>query len=302
MKKLPADKLQQPNRLSKQSAKILTSKQCNGVGLGLRPLHLATVLKQNPIVPWFEVHICNFLNEGLNHKQLYQIRHDYPLSFHGVNLNLGGSDRLDYDYLNKLKKAVMLYQPALISEHACFTTHHHHHFHDLMPIPYTSEAIANMASRITIVQDILEREILIENVSRYFAYDESELSEGEFLAAVCAQAKCGILLDLNNAYVNQQNLGENIDDFIAQLPIERIKEIHLAGYSEQENFLIDTHSSAVSEAVWACYRKFCAHNNAIPCLIEWDSKLPSFEVLMEQRLIAQNIINDSTRQAGARYH
>ena len=268
----------------------------------MRPLHLAEVIKQHPMVPWFEVHICNFLNKGLNHQQLYKIRQDYPLSFHGVNLNLGGSDPLDYDYLNKLKNAVALYQPALISEHACFTMHHNYHFHDLMPIPYTSEAVENMAQRITIVQDLLEREILIENVSRYFSYDESELSEGEFIASVCAEANCGILLDLNNAYVNKHNLGENIDDFIVQLPIERIQEIHLAGYSVQKDFLIDTHANPVSDQVWECYRQFCSHNNTIPCLIEWDSNLPSFDILMEQRLIAQQISDLSQKQSDLSVH
>ena len=290
------EQLQQPSLLSRQPNDTLVKQQCSGVGLGLRPLHLTEVLRENPVVPWFEVHICNFLNHGLNHTRLYQIRQDYPLSFHGVNLNLGGNDPLDYDYLRKLKQAVDIYQPALISEHACFTTHHNHYFHDLMPIPYTSEAVANMTKRIVTVQDILEREILIENVSRYFSYEESELSEGEFLAAVCSEAKCGLLLDLNNAYVNQRNLNENLDDFIAQLPIAKVKEIHLAGYSEYEDILIDTHSAMVSDDVWECYRQFCTHNHAIPCLIEWDSNLPSLAVLMEQRATAQQIVDQSGTQ------
>ena len=288
--------MQQSNPLSEQPTKALAGQQCSGVGLGLRPLHLAEVLRTNPAVPWFEVHICNFLNQGLNHNQLYRIRSDYPLSFHGVNLNLGGSDPLDYDYLSKLKEAVALYEPALISEHACFTRHQNHHFHDLLPIPYTSEAVENMVNRITIVQDMLEREILIENVSRYYSYDESELSEGEFLAFVCKEAECGLLLDLNNAYVNQYNLGENLNGFIDQLPMDKIKEIHLAGYSEYDNLLVDTHSAEVSDDVWQCYRQFCARNDTIPCLIEWDSDLPSFGVLMEQRQIAERIIGQTQEQ------
>ena len=156
-----------------------------------------------------------------------------------------------------------------------------------------------MTQRIMTVQDILEREILIENVSRYFSYEESALSEGEFLAAVCSEAGCGLLLDLNNAYVNQRNLNENLDDFIAQLPIAKVKEIHLAGYSEYEDVLVDTHSAMVSDDVWKCYRQFCAHHHGIPCLIEWDSNLPSFAVLMEQRLIAQQIIDQSETQPRA---
>jgi len=271
--------------------------QCNGVGLGLRPLHWATVIQQRPAVPWFEVPICNFLNRGLNDKQLCRISEEYPLSFHGVNLNLGGSDPLDYDYLRQLKTAVDRYAPALVSEHACFTSHRNHHFHDLLPIPYTAEAVANMAQRIAIVQDMLGRQILIENVSRYFSYAESALSEGEFLAAVCAEADCGLLLDLNNAYVNQHNLGEKLADLLAQLPMERVQEVHLAGYSEHDGWYIDTHSTTVSAPVWECYKQFCATHSAIPCLIEWDSHLPAFEVLLEQRALAQRIVTQSPLQS-----
>lgn len=294
--------MQQSNLPSEQPSKTLTGLQCSGAGLGLRPLHLSEVLRLNPPVPWFEIHICNFLTRGINHNRLYRIRQDYPISFHGVSLNLGGCDPLNYDYLNKLKEAVDLYKPALISEHACFMTHQNHYFHDLMPIPYTSEAVKNMADRIGIVQDILEREILIENVSRYFSYEESDLSEGEFLAAVCTEADCGLLLDLNNAYVNQHNLGENINDFITELPEEKIKEIHLAGYSESEDLWIDTHSSAVSVEVWEHYRQFCSTRYAIPCLIEWDSNLPAFEVLMEQQAIAQQIIDQARKQPDLSIH
>lgn len=271
----------------------MSKQKCRGAGLGLRPPHLHEVIKQRPAVPWFEVHICNFLGGGLNRALLHQVRAHYPLSFHGVNLNLGGDDPLDQNYLKKLKQAVDELQPALISEHACFTAHQGHFFHDLMPIPYTEEAVKRMVHRIGIVQDLLERKILIENVSRYFAYQESELSESQFLSAVCNEADCGLLLDINNAYVNQHNLNENLDEFINQLPSDRIGEIHLAGYSKRNGWLVDTHSDMVSDAVWQHYARFCVSNPEIPCLIEWDSKLPTFSLLMQQQTKAQQIIEQA---------
>ena len=270
---------------------------CSGAGLGLRPPHLHEVCRQEPAIPWFEVHICNYLGGGLNRALLHKVAEHYPLSFHGVNLNLGGVDPLDRDYLTRLAQAIEAFQPALVSEHACFTAHGSHHFHDLLPVPYTEEAAAHMAARIRQVQDTLGREILIENISRYTAYDHSHLSEGEFLAAVCDQADCGLLLDLNNAYVNQRNLGEDLQAFIAALPLDRVGEVHLAGYSECDNMLIDTHSSAPSAAVWDCFRDFNEQHPDPPCLVEWDSQLPALSKLMEQQARAQAIV-DANRHRG----
>lgn len=271
----------------------MSKQECRGAGLGLRPPHLREVIKHSPTIPWFEVHICNYLGGGLNRALLHQVRERYPLSFHGVSLNLGGEDALDRVYLQKLKQAVDEFEPALISEHACFTAHQGHFFHDLMPIPYTLEAVKHMAKRIQIVQDFLGRRILIENVSRYFSYSESDLSESQFLHAVCNEADCGLLLDLNNAYVNQHNLNEDLDEFVRQLPAERIGEVHLAGHSERDGWLIDTHSDEVSQAVWAHYAKFCASHPNIPCLIEWDSNLPTFSSLVQQQVKAQQITSQA---------
>ena len=269
------------------------SLDCRGAGLGLRPANLHEVCREQPAVPWFEVHICNFLGGGLNRALLRQVGDHYPLSFHGVNMNLGGVDALDTQYLHKLRRAVDEFQPALVSEHACFTSYAQHHFHDLMPVPYTHEAIMHMAGRIRQVQDALGRQILIENISRYYSHDSSQLSEGAFLAAVCAEADCGLLLDLNNAYVNQCNLGESLDDFVRSLPLGRIAEVHLAGYSVRDGTLIDSHNSAPSEDVWNYYRKFCELSPDIPCLIEWDSDLPPLQELMRHQRRAQGIMEQS---------
>ena len=256
---------------------------CRGAGIGLRPAHLREVLRLQPAVPWFEVHICNFLGGGRNRALLHRVREHYPLSFHGVNLNLGGTDPIDRDYLQQLKQAVAEFEPGLVSEHACFCAHNGQYFHDLLPVPFSEEAVDHMAARIRRVQDTLGRRIAIENVSRYVRYAQSQLSEGEFLAAVCERADCDLLLDLNNAYVNARNLQEPVDAFIAALPARRITEIHLAGYSEQDGRLIDTHSCAVSDAVWNIYRRYLELAPQTPCLIEWDSELPALPVLIDEQ-------------------
>jgi len=274
---------------------------CRGAGLGLRPAHLQAVCHSEPAIPWFEVHICNFLGGGLNRALLHRIGERYPLSFHGVNLNLGGIDELDRNYLQQLRRAVDEYRPALVSEHACFTAHQQHYFHDLLPVPYTDEAVVHMAARIRQVQDCLGREILIENISRYASYAESQLSESEFLSAVCQEADCGLLLDLNNAYVNQCNLGEDLNDFVSGLPLSRVGEVHLAGYSIQEGRLLDTHSTAPSDAVWGHFQDFCELCPDVPCLIEWDSNLPPLQELVAQQIKAQDIQDKMQKLAASNW-
>ena len=269
----------------------MTNFGCHGAGLGLRTPHLREVLRDQPDVPWFEVHICNYLGGGLSKALLEEVNERYPLSFHGVNLNLAGIEPFDRDYLQRLKQSVDYLNPAMVSEHACFTAINGVHFHDLMPVPFTQQAVVHLAGRISIIQDLLGRQIMIENLSRYYRYDESEMSEGEFMAAICEEADCGLLLDLNNAYVNQRNLGEPLSAFISELPLERIGEIHLAGFTEQDGQLIDTHGSPVCEDVWQAFIDFNQLKSAVPTLIEWDNNLPEFSVLMEQRQIAQNILD-----------
>jgi uncharacterized protein (UPF0276 family) len=273
---------------------------CHGAGLGLRPAHLHQVCREQPAVPWFEVHICNFLGGGLNRALLHHVAESYPLSFHGVNLNLGGTDPLDEEYLGKLGIAVDEFQPALVSEHACFTVHHGLHFHDLLPLPYTWEGVEHLASRIRQVQDHLRRPILIENISRYYAFPESELSEGEFLSAVCRQSGCGLLLDLNNAYVNQCNLGLDLMEFTHSLPLEQVQEVHLGGYSRRGEQLIDSHCCAPGPAVWDYFAAFCELKPDVPCLIEWDNALPPFAELVELQLKANKIMGESGAGTSAR--
>lgn len=269
---------------------------CLGAGLGLRPAHLRQVLATRPAVPWFELHICNYIQGALNHGLLRELREHYPLSFHGVSLNLGGVSPLNIDYLKQLKRLINELEPGLVSEHACFTDHDGHFFHDLLPVPFSEASVKHMAARIDQVQELLGRQILIENVSRYYQYDEAsagddQLLEGEFIAAVAEKADCLILLDLNNARVNEHNLGESVRQLIDSLPPARLGEIHLAGYSESDSLWIDSHSAPVCPELWQLYRDCVERLPELPCLIEWDSELPAFELLEGQRQQAQSILD-----------
>ena len=277
----------------------------NQAGLGLRIPHLDQVLAQGPSVAWFEVHICNFLTAPLNKALLAKIAQDYPLSFHGVSLNLGGTDPLNIEYLNLLKQSIDTFQPKLISEHACFTGHQGESFHDLLPVPYTESSLKHFANRVDAVQSILGRQILIENVSRYLNYEQSTMSEAEFLAQLCKQTGCKLILDINNIYVNQtnhqQDSGQSLAHFLQTLAFETIGEIHLAGHAERDGQLIDTHGTDVCEAVWSLFKGFLTHCAALgkpcpPCLIERDNNLPKFDELQEECIQAQLLIDKQLGQ------
>ncbi len=264
---------------------------CAGAGLGLRIPHIHQLLEQLPAVPWLEVHIDNFLQGGLNRALLEKVASHYPLSFHSVNLNLGGVDPLNRDYLALLKLAVDEFQPLLVSDHACFTALAGEQFHDLLPLPFTRAAVAHMAARIDAVQEYLQRPILLENLSQYLHYPAADMNEAEFLSEVCAAADCGLLLDLNNVYVNHCNHGTGVASFIDALPLSRVGEIHLAGYQQLGGQLLDTHGAAVSEPVWEIFRQYCHRHAEVPCLIEWDNNLPDWSQLDAERARAQAIMD-----------
>lgn len=269
---------------------MVVSRICAGVGLGLRIPHIQRVLAERPAVDWWEVHICNYINSGLGWALLEGVAEYYPLSFHGVSLNLGGVDDLDKHYLSQLKYAVNAFNPGLISEHIAFTRLGDEYFHDLLPVPYTRSVARHIANRIERVQETLGRQILIENPSRYAGYDQDEMSEAAFLSEVCDLADCSLLLDLNNAYVNELNLNEPVENFLKHLPQARIKEIHLAGHSQQGTQVIDTHSCKVSEAVWEIFATYSCVHPETPCLIEWDNQIPDLNTLLEEKKRAQDIL------------
>jgi uncharacterized protein (UPF0276 family) len=257
-----------------------------GAGIGLRARHYREFLDADPPAAWLEVHSENYFGAGgYDLFVLEQLRDRYALSFHGVGLALGSASTAADDaqlnlHLEKLKRLTARIEPALISEHLCWGSLGGRHFNDLLPLPYTEEALAHMCGRVQRVQETLGREILIENVSSYVTFRASDMSEGEFLGELARRSGCGILLDVNNLYVNQVNHGGDALDAMASLPRARVAEIHLAGHAVTDNGLIDDHGSAVVEPVWRLYEAAVSRFGAVPTLIEWDTDVPSLDVLL----------------------
>jgi uncharacterized protein len=257
-------------------------------GIGLRAQHHLDVLNDAPKVGWLEAHSENYFAQGGARVDILQrIRAHYPLSLHGVGLSLGSADPLNKEHLAHLKTAVGRFEPALVSEHLCWSSVGGRFANDLLPLPYTDEALRHIAARIAAVQDHLGRQILIENVSSYLEFTCSTLSECEFLTGVAAESGCGILLDVNNIYVAACNHGFDPYEFLQGVPQGAVQEIHLAGHSrvsvdESQSLLIDTHSTTVCDAVWDLYRAALARFGAVPTLIEWDTDIPPLAVLVAE--------------------
>lgn len=263
-------------------------------GIGLRAEHHAAVLEQRPDVGWLEVHCENhFSPAGAAHSALDAIRAYYPLSLHGVGLSLGGTDPLDRDHLAQLRLAIERYQPVLVSEHLCWGMAGERHTNDLLPLPYTREALRHLVSRVSQAEEALGRPILIENVSSYVTFRDSQMTEWEFLAALAREAGCGILLDINNIYVSSRNHGFDALQYLSALPPDSVREIHLAGHSTRmldgHALLVDTHDARVCEDVWSLYAAAVARFGRVPTLIEWDVDLPALEVLVDEAHHADRI-------------
>lgn len=262
----------------------------SGTGIGLRSRHIGQILSEQPDLPWLEVLSDNALARGgLVPAQLTAIRKHYPLTLHGVGMNLGSLDPLDWDYIRRIKELASRLEVSWISEHICFTAHGGHHSHDLLPLPNTEEALHHIVRRIAEVQDFLGQQIVMENASSYISYRHSTISDGEFIGAMAEQADCHLLLDVNNAYVNQVNHGTDALELFRQLPLDRVREVHLAGYEDKQSYLLDAHNSAVSPPVWALFRELVALKPGIPTLIEWDNDIPPLAVLIEEAERANNI-------------
>ena len=263
-------------------------------GIGLRALHHLEVVSQKPPVAWFEAHSENYFADGGSHVDcLSRIRSDYPLSLHGVGLSLGSIDELDPVHLARLRRAVTRFEPALLSEHLSWSSVGGRFVNDLLPLPYTEEALRHVSARIAQVQDALGRQILLENVSSYLQFADSTLTEWQFLAGVAAESGCGILLDLNNIYVAAQNHGFTCDDFLQGIPQNTVQEFHLAGHDrieiEGREMLIDTHGSPVCEEVWNLYRTAVRRFGEVPTLIEWDTNIPALDALRAEAAKADSI-------------
>lgn len=268
---------------------ISTTKQL-GHGIGLRPKHFAQFLDERPDVDFVEAVSENFMIRGGRPLAvLEKVRRDMPVVLHGVSLSIGASEALDERYLRELAQLAQRIEPVLISDHLCWGRHGARYVHDLWPLPFTEESLAHVVSRIRQVQDVLGRQILIENVSSYVTFRASTLSEWEFLANVAERADCGILLDVNNVYVSARNHGFDPHTYIGGLPAARVQQIHLAGHSDHGEYLLDTHDAPVGAAVWALYAHVIERFGAVPTLIEWDDNIPELSVLLSESSKAAQI-------------
>lgn len=255
----------------------------HGYGLGLRTEHFEAVLEQRPAVDWFEIISENFMVAGGKPRYyLESIRDLYPLAMHGVSLSIGSSDPLDRDYLRSLKQLASEVDPIWISDHLCWTGFGGINSHDLLPLPYTEQAIAHVTSRIGEVQEFLGREILIENVSSYVNFADAEMDEATFLGEIARRSGCRILLDVNNVYVSARNHGFDADTYIASLAAEKIWQIHLAGHSDYGNYVIDTHDHPVRDEVWDLYARTIERLGAVTTMIERDDNIPPLQELVAE--------------------
>jgi uncharacterized protein (UPF0276 family) len=251
-----------------------------GFGVGLRRCHYTQILNEHPRIDWFEVISENFMVEGGRPLQVLEgVRSRYPIVMHGVSLSIGSVDPLNLEYLKQLAAIARRFEPAWVSDHLCWTSVGGRNVHDLLPLPYTEEAVHHVAGRIRQVQEILERTILIENVSSYLEFTSSCLSEIEFLSAVADEADCAILLDINNIFVNAFNHCFDPVRYIDLVPAERVVQFHLAGHSDHGAFLLDTHDHPIRPEVWNLYEHALGRFGWVPTLIEWDDNIPEFEVL-----------------------
>jgi uncharacterized protein (UPF0276 family) len=265
----------------------LTSPSLEGCGVGLRAPHYRAFLDGAPPVDWLEVHSENFFGDGgFDRHVLEHVRSRYAVSLHGVGLALGSAlaspeeDARFAAHLERLAALVERVEPALVSEHLCWGTFGTRHFNDLLPLPYTRDALRWMCIQVTRVQERLRRRILVENVSSYVAFAADEMPELEFLAALARRTGCGVLLDVNNLYVNATNHGYDAAAALAALPTECVGEIHLAGHLRVDDTLVDDHGSRVAAPVWALYEHALAQVGAVPTLIEWDTDVPALPVLL----------------------
>jgi len=274
-----------------------SNRPCLGFGLGLRKEHYEAVLAERPAVDWFEIISENYMVDGgkpLDY--LTRIRERYPMVMHGVSLSIGSTAPLNPGYLKRLKALIARVQPAWFSDHLCWTGINGVNLHDLMPLPYTEEAVQHVADRVSRVQDYMGRRMLLENVSSYISYTDSQLSEWEFLHEVAERADCLILLDINNIYVSAFNHNFDPLTYLQAIPAERVFQIHLAGHSHEGNLIIDTHDQPVADPVFELYAAALQRFGRVSTMIERDDRIPPLPVLLDEleqvRGIAAGILED----------
>lgn len=282
-------------KLSENSSKKLPFL---GFGLGLRAQHYNTILETKPQVDWFEVLSENYMVPGgkpLDY--LDKIRADYPVVMHGVSLSIGSVMPLDKDYLRDLRKLADRIQPAWISDHLCWTGVHGNNLHDLLPLPYTQATARHVADRVRQVQDFLGRQILLENVSSYASYVDSDMHEWEFISEIAEAADCLLLLDVNNIYVSSFNHHFDAKAFVDGVPAKRVQQIHLAGHEHHGTYIIDTHDAPVVDPVWDLYEYTISTLGQVSTMIERDDHIPPLGELLEELGVARTIAEKVLRHS-----
>jgi uncharacterized protein (UPF0276 family) len=249
-----------------------------GIGIGLRTVHYAHILEHKPQIDWFEVLSENFMDTG--GRPLYvldQVAERYPIALHGVSMSIGSTDPLDLEYLRKLKALAARTRAHWVSDHLCWTGVQGFNTHDLLPMPYTEEALRHTTARIRRVSEILERPLVIENPSSYVEFKASTMTEWEFLSRLAVDSDCGLLLDVNNVYVSSFNHRFDPNTYIDALPANRVVQYHLAGHTNKGTHILDTHSDRVLQEVWDLYARAWQRTGPVATLLEWDESIPSFD-------------------------
>lgn len=280
-----------PKRLS---ANLLQSR----AGAGFKSEHLPAIFESAAPVAFFEVHAENYMGKGgAPHAQLTALRDKYPLSVHGVGLSIGAPGALDRAHLARFKTVIERYQPSLVSEHLAWSTHDGTYYNDLLPVPYTSGVLKRVCAHIDEIQETFGCQMLLENPSTYVLFDNSEMSEIEFITQIAERTGCGLLLDVNNVHISAINHNYSATDYLNKFPVHFVKEIHLGGHATEEDgfgnpLLIDAHDRAVADIVWQLYRQLIAVTGPVPTLIEWDNDVPAWPVLLSE-MQAANVILDA---------
>lgn len=271
-------------------------------GIGLRSEHRSEVMASRPGIGFLEVHAENYFSGGAQPASLEALRYDYPISLHGVGLSLGSVEGVDRDHLSRLARLAARIEPFLLSEHLAWNRFDGVYLNDLLPLPYTTEALAIVSDNVSRTQDALGRTILVENPSRYLEFVEQDFTEPEFLAALAARTGCGVLCDINNIHVSAANLGFDPFDWLRRLPATLVGQYHLAGHGRNRvdgtTVLIDSHNARVAPEVWRLYAHAVAEIGARPTLIEWDGDLPPLATLVDELRIAE-IVAETAFKGGS---
>lgn len=276
-----------------------------GLGMGLRSVHYDHVLKNRPKVDFFEVISETFLDKGGRQAAvLEEVASTYRVLLHGVSMAVGNTDPIDFDYLAKLKKLARRVKAPFVSDHLCWTAYLCHNSHDLLPIPLTEDTLKHVIDRVRHIQDFLELPVALENPSNYLEFRMSQMSEIEYLTRLAEGAGCGLLLDVNNVYVSAYNHGFDPDEYIEQVPVERVLYHHVAGHTDKGTHILDTHSDYVVDKVWQMYRRLHERHGGRSTMVEWDSEIPDFETVHNEVLKAQHYreLADLRQQSHVKSH